>query len=627
MVGRESRRIGGSMIVGLMSVSLGLVGCGPIDNGNGPGGGLSSQIPSPDDCAGFETLEGEITEEMTISSGQCFDVVGDLKVEAEGHLIIEPGTVLRFKENTGLSVWGKGKMTAVGEADAGILMTGVEQTPGYWKGVGFHGTNSTDNKLANVTIEAAGGGEHYRAGSANLAVDTRPGPVRLSVKNTTLRNGAGVGFWAGGDNTNDNINLTAFENNTLTGNAEGAARVRANAAGKLSATSSYTGNDNDLVLVESGKPLHTTQTWQNLGVPYRVKSSFEVEQEATLTIEAGATLVFAENQGLSVWGKARMKAIGTADAPITFTGVEQIPGYWKGIAYHGTNGTDNQLDHVIIEYGGGNNHYRVESANLAVDSRTGPVRLSVKNTTLRESAAVGFWAGGDNDNENVNVTAFENNTLTKNAEGAAWLRPNVMGAISDTSTYAGNGKDFVYLGGKPLTQDQKVDALDVPYRATSGLKVENGAAIEIAAGAEFIFEQDSGLAVWNDASLKAVGADGNPVVFTGAEQTNGYWKGIAYHGTNSTDNVLDQVVIEYGGGKSHYRVESANLAVDNRPGSVQVTVKNAKIRHSGAAGIHIERNNEDSGLEVKSCEGVVFEDVAADMSINPDSLTPSCPWP
>src|SRR5262245_55760209 len=68
---------------------------------------------------------------------------------------------------------------------------------------------------------------------------------------------------------------------------------------------------------------------------------------ATLTLEAGATLAFAEGAELSVgyYEAAKLVVKGTAEAPVTFTtSADKVPGVWKGVRLHAKDRKSTRLN-------------------------------------------------------------------------------------------------------------------------------------------------------------------------------------------------------------------------------------------------------------------------------------------
>jgi len=109
--------------------------------------------------------------------------------------------------------------------------------------------------------------------------------------------------------------------------------------------------------------------------------------DAPFEIAAGNTLIFDSLGFVRVNDSGSLRAVGTAVAPITFTGSQMTPGFWEGLELSFSPSINNVLDHVVVEYAGGG------SSNGALDSSansTFPSRLAVSNTILRNSTGAGF---------------------------------------------------------------------------------------------------------------------------------------------------------------------------------------------------------------------------------------------
>ncbi len=577
------------------------------DGGPADGGGDSDTTPDPHDCSTYEELSQDFDEDVVLDG--CYQVTDTLTADNGAVVTIEPGSVLQFEENAGLEIWSDARLHAAGTADANILFTGAQQTPGFWKGISYNETNGTENVLDYATIEYAGGDSLGYVESTSLAVGSHDNTVQLSVTNTTIRNGGSVGLYV-----EDQADLT-FENNTITGHAEAAAEVHVEELNHLNATSSYSGNEDeaDQILVFADT-FDEDQMVTKLDVPYFIVDGLYSET-STMEIEAGTKMIFAENTGVRIWSDARLTAQGSEGSEIVFTGAEETPGFWQGVMYNESNGTDNVLDHVIIEYGGGEAHPWVDaSANLALGSYDGSTRVAITNTTIQHSGATGLYAEDD-----ITAPEFENNTLTSNAAGAATVDADSIDLLDSSSTYSGNasGEDFVYVFERNYGDDKSMAGIDVPYFLNDGLYSEES-VLTIEPGASLVFNENTSVQIWYDARLDAAGTADEPIVFTAAEEIAGYWRGVMYNESNGTDNVLEHVTIEYGGGEALPWVdESANLAIGSYDGPSRVALDTVTIANSGKYGIWTEEN-----VTITGCDTVTF-DSNADANI--DGALTACP--
>jgi hypothetical protein len=94
----------------------------------------------------------------------------------------------------------------------------------------------------------------------------------------------------------------------------------------------FTGNQPDHIAIEAGD-YRVTGTVPNLGVPYRVLGSIYT-LESSMTIAAGTRFIMSADAQLEFgWNgnSATIVAQGTAAAPIRFTGLSEVAGYWSGL--------------------------------------------------------------------------------------------------------------------------------------------------------------------------------------------------------------------------------------------------------------------------------------------------------
>lgn len=115
------------------------------------------------------------------------------------------------------------------------------------------------------------------------------------------------------------------------------------------------------------------------------------------------------------------------------------------------------------------------------------------------------------------------------------------------------------------------------YNVTADLILE--------AGVSLTFNSGSQLLIGNTGSLKAVGTEAEPILFTGFEKIPGYLKGIEFNRSNSINNQLDYVTVEYAGlGDALSSGSIMSLCFTVRPTRLSVT--NSIIKDSLSWGVY-----------------------------------------
>lgn len=183
---------------------------------------------------------------------------------------------------------------------------------------------------------------------------------------------------------------------------------------------SYTGNASDLVQVVVSATLPTDLTIHDRGVAYQLGGGGNAADLnvignpslATLTIEAGVELQFysfgTNLGGLFLGTNSRLVAVGTAAAPILFTGLGAAPpaGSWEGITFDTAVDPGTVLDHVQIDAAGAHSGSQGFGCPPAADGNQtdGALKIFVQpateflvNSTISNSISHGVfraWTGG-----------------------------------------------------------------------------------------------------------------------------------------------------------------------------------------------------------------------------------------
>lgn len=607
------------------------------------------------DCRQNTPLTAEMLRKsvrLSAGLGRCYTVSEQLTVGTDVELTIEPGVKLVFGEAAGLSVH-EGVLHARGTAEAPIIFTGASPQPGSWLGVRFMNSASPKNSLHQVIIEYAGATPGYTgAEPANLMLDDYFGKVNVELSQVTLRHSAGYGLYAEANTR------SKFAGNTLTDNQKGAAYLSPVFLDQLDDASTFSGNQVDQVTLSGANLSGERLRWPGLSVAYHVIGDLNLSENSFVEVAPGAHFKFAENTGISVF-RSRFAARGKKDAPIVFTGMAEVPGFWKGILYLDSNSVDNALEHVKIRYGGASPTFKgVEPANLMLDDYFGKVRLKVNNTELSHSGRYGLYA------EAKVELDFARNRLTDNKRAAALLDPGVVSALDPQSSYtskfaqprpqpaapalaqagapdagapdapdaqstastaapaaAGEPRGTIEVMGANLDGVAATwPATDADYLIRGDILVRDDAHLTLEPGVRLIFAEGAGISVYR-ARITARGSADNPILFTAQTPQPGFWKGIHLVDTSSVENVFEHVTIEYGGSARTFKgAQPANLMFDDYFGLVSATLNDVTTRFSGGAGMHIEPG---ARIHSANCASITLED-AQKVSAEGKSLGRAC---
>lgn len=398
----------------LLAASLPIFACSdpgedPIET-DGEADSSTGDVPTcieiSEDITGDETWDDHIDD----PSIPDYCVRAGIGIRGGAALTIAPGTSVAFDAGTSLRVdkAEAAALVAVGSPDAVIDLHGSTPEAGWWEGIEI-GSADPRNRLEYVRLADAGGGGDVFADdelggvAAGLVLDAEPGaPASVALSHVTFERNLGFGLvveWIS--------ELRAFSANTFIDNAEGAALLSRGNVHLVDPETTFSGNGFDGIAVTdvTNLVLSTPVTWRALSSgSYWIREPLEILSD--LTLEAGASLVFAAGTSLSVPQDADDTAAafvvdGTAEAPVRFTAEQEVAGFWEGLEIASGQVT-NRIDHADIGYA-------TSGIRLRKAGAFPPASLDVRNTAIHDSSTCGIENTSPDNTLSVTDVTFENN--------------------------------------------------------------------------------------------------------------------------------------------------------------------------------------------------------------------------
>ncbi len=333
----------------------------------------------------FTACEEEIVDPSNVVSGTISSPtlwtadktwVVDGGVIVNSDLVIEAGTTIKFNEGAYLVIGAGtyGSLTAIGTLEKPITFTSNANIPsaGDWRGLEFWEKNAKTSSLAFCTIEYSGNADGY--GAAVYVYDTE-----VSIVSCTIRKSETNGVF------NQYGTFKLFELNTISDCGDFPISAPVWTIHTITSTNILSGKG---VYVNNNSLTELDVTWHLLTVPYLL-DWIEVNENSTLTIEPGCTLMFKADGGLIVGNGSygKLVAEGTALLPITFTSSATTPssGDWRGIEMWENTSNGTIFSNCKIHYGGSNTGY---GANIyAYDNGS---NVTVQNSEIAYSEGCGI---------------------------------------------------------------------------------------------------------------------------------------------------------------------------------------------------------------------------------------------
>jgi hypothetical protein len=263
--------------------------------------------------------------------------------------------------------------------------------------------------------------------------------------------------------------------------------------------------------------------------PYTIKTDIRVDGNATLTIEAGATLRFQTDT--RIWlgysSAAKIVAVGTATSPITFTSANVTPGAgdWAGITFWGGTMNGNNLAYAKFDYCGSNGDACILGSGAKAN------RVTIDHVTIAHVGAGsnGIMEKDADSNFAISNCTFNNIPAAPTQQYAISVEAPSFAGIDITNTYNGA---MIELAGGTVSTTTDWKNLGTTVAVTDDLRLEGPATPALTIEAGSIFKFAAGLSFWigyaDAGSLIVKGTAIAPVTFTSlnASPLAGDWVGI-----------------------------------------------------------------------------------------------------
>lgn len=463
-----------------------------------------------------ETLQTNLSSSVTLPQGSLFQAYGCLQLADGVSLVLDSGATLKLAANCNLSInnenslelragsklilGSKGRIT-VGYDTPGQLL--VKGRPGRYASIlpgnpsnlpavaGTHVLTLFDNadgsRIEGLDLDGSAGG-------GILVEDAEVDIVASRIRNCKE---SGITF----EGTGRPLTPDAMSDNIIEGNRWG-----------ISSTPYALGNipfiqelSDTLRIANSGTADHVAgvATWQNQRRPVVVQTPLEVDDQSSLTLDSGLTLLFDAGTWLRVGGTSEgtLQVAGTANAPVSFR--ERTRSGW-GLNPANEDFAGLQIDDKAV--GVTLRHLRVSGSRSNGILSLAPVAMEDVQVDSNSLSGIRF------EHEGV-PTAFTG----IGARGNRWavsVTPFALGSIPVNPGLEDTVRVLDLNTANPIAGAATWAAQPRPLVVTHALEIAQDASLILDSGIVLLFEKGTWLRVGSGSpgSLKAIGGPSAPIV-------------------------------------------------------------------------------------------------------------------
>jgi hypothetical protein len=532
---------------------------------------------------GTQVAAGAVSGTWSLDQSPYF-VVGDIQVPEGGELVIEPGVKVFFLGPYGLTIGWDARLTARGNAVQPIELTAWNKDTG-WAGLRFIASGA-DDVLSHCSISYTKKGAALmpernstpdEPDTGNAPQDLRGGAIYCHTSSPTIESCkitnnlgdiAGAIYSYGGFPTVAN---TLIANNTSLAGSPRCGGVCGNAAGSIRLR--------NCTVVHNSPGGIFAASWDGMTVTNTIVWGNEMYQ--IQTDESWPAVTFCDVQG--GWpGSGNMAAEPRFLGPSSGVGIEHeaAAGQWALASDSPCINAGTQIeDLAAADLAGG---ARVHSQVTDLGAYENQSDLPLLTVTPSRTADAGFVPLETSSTIELTLTntgaeAFRIGSLSLASDGSAFT---VLTPVQDRVLAPGEAIP-VALGFRPVRERKYSDRLDIhstaanaahlqvalrgmgvagtlvppgpvrgvwtkassPYIVTGDITIPRARSLDIEPGVTVRFAGHFRMTVGYRGTLRALGAEQDPIVFTAADKSEG-WYGIRFVNSGS-DDVLKYCTLEY----------------------------------------------------------------------------------
>jgi hypothetical protein len=306
----------------------------------------------------------------------------------------------------------------------------------------------------------------------------------------------------------------------------------------------------------------------------------DVKINARLTVNPGVTIHFEAGKSLTVNPNGSIVAKGTEAEKITFTGKEQVKGFWKGILVY-SNNLANEFENVTVSYAGGQSFQdlpNVKANMILYGTDYSGASVKIWQSLFEESDGYGMYVKGRSE-----INHFFANAFKKNRIAGAYIAANQIHKVDMHNTFQDNGFNGVETGGE-LSHPAAVSWIGnerTQFLISSDLIINSG--LFIYGGSTFAMKENVMIEVGQQGFLSVRGANNRDVSFTALNKSgNGQWRGILVKSSHHFNRIIEAKISYAGSQIMPGMNKAANIAV--APGGT-LSVKYTNVSYGLGYGI------------------------------------------